>query len=87
MTDEVESAEANVVYAVFAVHHCGNGHRCIYSRKQAFAYVANGNRYRIEGCALARDDSATRLSYVLFDFVKIESGAFHARKGNQFIAF
>ena len=43
VTDKIECAEANVVYTVFSVHHCGDCHRCVYSCKQALADVAYGN--------------------------------------------
>ena len=50
-----ENGEANILYAVFAVEHGGNGESGINAAEQALADMAYGNSDSIEGSTLVGD--------------------------------
>jgi len=74
ITDDVQKAEANVVNAVFAMQHGGNGDGGIHAAEQALAQVADGDGDGIEGSALAADDTGTRLLDVFLYLVIFQLG-------------
>ena len=71
-SDYVERAEADVVDAVFAVHHRRNRKRGVRIGKYRLYDMAYGGRYGIERRALTRNYSRARFADVFFDFGYID---------------
>ena len=61
-----QSGETHIVYAVFTMHHGGDGQRSTAAIKDAFADVANGDGHCIERCTLIFDNLCTGLLYEIF---------------------
>ena len=74
----VQGAQADVLDAVFTVHHAGNGHGGVGVAEDAFADVADGNRDRIEGGAFALNDFAAGFADVVFHVAVDQFGNYGA---------
>ena len=74
LSDNVEKAQADVLDAVLAVEHSGDGESGIHTAEQALANVADRDGDRVEGRALTADNACTRLADVVLDLFLIEGG-------------
>ena len=72
MSDDAQCRKADIVDAVLAVHHGGNGHGRVDALKQAVADMSYRNCDSIVGRALTGDDHSARLSHVILDSLVIK---------------
>ena len=83
VSDHVQRAEADVVDAVFAVHHGGNGHGRVDADEQRLADVADGDGDGVERRAFAGNDAAAGFFDILCDFIIVEVRRGDARRRKE----